>query len=44
METDVEKRRKLVWDIDKRLQETSPRPIIYHIRAGTCWQSSQGVP
>jgi peptide/nickel transport system substrate-binding protein len=37
-ETDVEKRRKLVWDIDKRLQEDVARPIIYHIRAGTCWQ------
>jgi peptide/nickel transport system substrate-binding protein len=33
-----EKRRKLVWEIDKKLQEEVARPIIYHIRAGTCWQ------
>jgi peptide/nickel transport system substrate-binding protein len=33
-----EKRRKLVWEIDKKLQEDAARPIIYHIRAGTCWQ------
>jgi peptide/nickel transport system substrate-binding protein len=38
METDLDKRRKLVWDIDKKLQEDVARPIIYHIRAGTCWQ------
>jgi len=33
-----EKRRKLVWEIDKKLQEEVARPIIYHIRAGTCRQ------
>jgi len=33
-----EKRRRLVWEIDKKLQEEVARPIIYHIRAGTCWQ------
>jgi peptide/nickel transport system substrate-binding protein len=37
-ETDVAKRKKLVWDIDKRLQEDVARPIIFHGRAGTCWQ------
>ncbi len=37
METDLEKRKKLVWEIDRRLQEDVARPIIYHIRAGTCW-------
>jgi peptide/nickel transport system substrate-binding protein len=37
IETDREKRRKLVWEIDKKLQEDAARPIIYHIRAGTCW-------
>jgi peptide/nickel transport system substrate-binding protein len=26
-----------VWDIDKKLQEDVARPIIYHIRAATCW-------
>jgi peptide/nickel transport system substrate-binding protein len=38
METDVEKRKKLVWEIDKRLQEDVARPIILHTRQGTCWQ------
>jgi peptide/nickel transport system substrate-binding protein len=38
MEADQEKRRKLVWEIDKKLQEDGARPIIYHFRAGTCWQ------
>jgi peptide/nickel transport system substrate-binding protein len=38
MESDLDKRRKLVWEIDKRLQEDVARPIIYHFRAGTCWQ------
>ncbi|MGO8920226.1 MAG: ABC transporter substrate-binding protein [Stellaceae bacterium] len=37
MVSDVETRRQLVWEIDKRLQEDVARPIIYHIRAGTCW-------
>jgi peptide/nickel transport system substrate-binding protein len=34
----LEKRRKLVWEIDKKLQEEAARPIVYHTRAGTCWQ------
>jgi peptide/nickel transport system substrate-binding protein len=38
MEADQEKRRGLVWEIDKRLQEDVARPIIYHIRSSTCWQ------
>jgi peptide/nickel transport system substrate-binding protein len=37
-ETDLAKRKKLVWDIDKQLQEDVARPIIFHGRAGTCWQ------
>jgi peptide/nickel transport system substrate-binding protein len=37
-ETDVAKRKKLVWEIDKKLQEDVARPIIFHARAGTCWQ------
>ena len=37
-ETDLDKRKKLVWDIDKKLQEDVARPIIFHARAGTCWQ------
>jgi hypothetical protein len=30
---DRDKRRHLVWDIDKQLQEDGARPIIYHTRA-----------
>jgi peptide/nickel transport system substrate-binding protein len=32
------KRRRLVWDIDKLLQEDGARPIIYHARLATCMQ------
>jgi peptide/nickel transport system substrate-binding protein len=35
---DREKRRRLVWEIDKKLQEDGARPIIYHTRAATCMQ------
>jgi peptide/nickel transport system substrate-binding protein len=38
VETDVAKRKKLVWDIDKKLQEDVARPILYHARTGTCWK------
>jgi peptide/nickel transport system substrate-binding protein len=37
-ETDIAKRKKLVWDIDKKLQEDVARPIIFHAHTGTCWQ------
>jgi peptide/nickel transport system substrate-binding protein len=37
-ETDLDKRKKLVWEIDKKLQEDVARPIIFHSRTGTCWQ------
>jgi peptide/nickel transport system substrate-binding protein len=36
-ETDREKRRQLVWDIDTRLQEEGARPVIFHTRGATCW-------
>ena len=36
--TEPEKRRKLVWEIDRKLQEDGARPIIYHTRLGTCMQ------
>jgi len=35
---DRDKRRHLVWDIDRRLQEDAARPIIYHTRLVTCRQ------
>ena len=35
---DQDKRKKLVWDIDRKLQEDGARPIVYHTRLGTCLQ------
>ena len=37
-ESDQDKRKKLVWEIDRRLQEDAARPIIMHNRSATCWQ------
>jgi len=39
MEFDAAKRREVVWDIDRRLQEDGARPVISHSIAATCWQS-----
>ena len=36
MERDQEKRRRLVWDIDRKLQEDGARPILFHNRFATC--------
>jgi peptide/nickel transport system substrate-binding protein len=33
-----ERRKELVWAIERKLAEDVARPILYHIRAGTCWQ------
>jgi peptide/nickel transport system substrate-binding protein len=38
MEADPGKRKKLAWDADYKLQQDLARPIIYHLRAATCWQ------
>ena len=37
-ETDLAKRKQLVWEIDKKIQEDVARPILYHARTGTCWK------
>lgn len=37
-ETDPEKRRRMVWAIDQKLQNDVARPMIFHSQAGTCWQ------
>jgi len=34
---DFTARRKLVWEIDRKLQEDGARPVIMHNRASTCW-------
>jgi peptide/nickel transport system substrate-binding protein len=38
VEPDLEKRKRLVWEIDRKLQEEGARPIIFHYRAATCRQ------
>ena len=35
--TDFETRKKLVWEIDKKLQEDAARPVIYQSQGATCW-------
>jgi peptide/nickel transport system substrate-binding protein len=37
MQSDVSKRRKLVWEIDRQLQEDTVRPILFYMRKATCW-------
>jgi peptide/nickel transport system substrate-binding protein len=37
MQFDQEKRKRLVWEIEKKLAEDVARPILYHSRSGTCW-------
>ena len=37
-ETDIEKRKKIVWEIDRKLLEDGARPVIMWNRAATCWQ------
>jgi peptide/nickel transport system substrate-binding protein len=36
-EPDIDKRKRLVWEIAKKLQEDGARPMIYHNRAASCW-------
>ncbi len=37
-ESNREKRKKLVWEIERRLAEDGARPIIFYPRGGTCMQ------
>jgi peptide/nickel transport system substrate-binding protein len=37
-EFDRDKRRTLVWDIERILVEDAARPVILHSSAGNCWQ------
>ena len=38
MESDPEKRKKLVWEIEEKLAEDGARPIIFYPVSGACWQ------
>ena len=35
-EPDQEKRKKMVWEIDRRLTQDAVRPMLYYIRAASC--------
>ena len=38
MERDQEKRKRLVWEIDSKLQQAVVRPIEFYLRKATCWR------
>jgi len=38
IEADTQKRKKLVWEIERKLAEDGARPIIFYDRRATCWQ------
>ena len=38
IETDLEKRRRLVWEIERTLIEDDVRPVLFHPRAAVCNQ------
>jgi peptide/nickel transport system substrate-binding protein len=38
IEANPEKRKQLVWEIERRLAEDGARPIIFYTRAANCWQ------
>jgi peptide/nickel transport system substrate-binding protein len=39
MESDKEKRKRLVWEIERRLAEDGARPVIFYPRGATCWHA-----
>jgi peptide/nickel transport system substrate-binding protein len=38
IEADTQKRKKLIWEIERKLAEDGARPIIFYDRRATCWQ------
>jgi peptide/nickel transport system substrate-binding protein len=38
MEPDQNKRKHLVWDIERRLTEAIAKPLVYFNKGATCWQ------
>jgi peptide/nickel transport system substrate-binding protein len=38
IEANRERRKQLVWSIERKLAEDGARPIIFYSRGGTCWQ------
>ena len=37
-EKDQEKRKKIAWEIDRKLTSEAVRPMLYYMRGGTCWR------
>ncbi len=37
-ESDVEKRKRIVWEIEKLLAADDARPILYYLSASNCWK------
>jgi len=40
MEPNQDKRRRLVWEIERRLTEDGAKPLVYFNRGGICWDPS----
>jgi peptide/nickel transport system substrate-binding protein len=38
IERDQEKRKKIAWEIDRKLTADAVRPMLYYMRGGTCWR------
>ena len=38
IEADMDRRKQLVWAIERKLAEDGARPIIFYSPGGTCWQ------
>jgi peptide/nickel transport system substrate-binding protein len=38
METDVRRRKELLWTIERKLAQDVARPIIFYVHAGSCWK------
>jgi len=38
IETETDKRKQLVWEIERKLAEDGARPIIFYNRFAYCWQ------
>ena len=39
-QADQERRKRLVWDIERKLVEDGALPALYYNRRATCWQPS----
>ena len=38
MEADPEKRKQIVWQIERKLAEAAVRPVLFYPVGATCWQ------